>query len=279
MANPSDAFGTYYFVVKDNSEKSAECIMKLLDIMEHRLYHSSYSTYLSVFDYANDVNAKQIKDNLKPVTEVNDLFDQMFPPEYYAFAVTFTGTGKWSYDATVMNLVSWLSLEKDSAASKIPTIARENDEFFNTLGDDIINVVVKFTDYEPGSLSYYKAMIRTSINKNRECNYHEYYKIHKNMDYENLTADRYINDGDVEYYHLHHDSNLEQVLKQMLIETDEEFYPDSVNREELVEKILNYVKKDLTNEKPELLCLYGTAIHYDNLDTIINTVINKLGNT
>lgn len=64
----------------------------------------------------------------------------------------------------------------------------------------------------------------------------------------------------------------------MLIETDEEFYPDSVNREELVEEILNYVKKDLTNEKPELLYLYGTAIHYDSLDTIINTVIGKLDN-
>ena len=59
MANPSDAFGTYYFVVKDNSEKSAECIMKLLDIMEQRLYHSSYSTYLSVFDYES--NQRELK--------------------------------------------------------------------------------------------------------------------------------------------------------------------------------------------------------------------------
>lgn len=276
MAHPSDAFGTYFFVVKDNSHKSAECIMKLLDIMEHRLYHADYSTYLSIFDYANDVNAKQIKENLKPVSDINSLIDEMFPSDYYAFEVAFTGTGKWSYDTTVMYLVSWLSLEKDSLASKIKMIERENEEFFNKLGDDTISVVVKFTDYEPGSLSYYEAMIKTNINKNRECNYHKYYKIHKTMDYDNLTADRYINDGDTTYYHLHHDSNLERVLKQMLIETDEEFYPDSVDREELVEKILDYVEKDLINEKPELLCLYGTAIHYDNLDTIINTVIGKL---
>lgn len=279
MAHPSDAFGTYFFVVKDNSNKSAECIMKLLDIMEHRLYHSDYSTYLSVFDYANDVNAKQIKDNLKSVGDINGLIDEMFPPEYYAFEVAFTGTGKWSYDATIMNLVSWLSLEKDSAASKIKTIERENEEFFNKLGDDTISVVVKFTDYEQGSLSYYEAMIKTNINKNRECNYHKYYRVHKNMNYDNLVTDRYINDGDTTYYHLHHDSNLERVLKQMLIETDEEFYPDFADREELVEKILDYVEKDLTNEKPELLCLYGTAIHYDNLDTIINTVTSKLNNT
>lgn len=250
--------------------------MKLLDIMEHRLYHADYSTYLSVFDYANDVNAKQIKENLKPVSDINSLIDEMFPSDYYAFEVAFTGTGKWSYDTTVMYLVSWLSLEKDSLASKIKTIERENEEFFNKLGDDTISVVVKFTDYEPGSLSYYEAMIKTNINKNRECNYHKYYRVHKNMNYDNLVADRYINDGDTTYYHLHHDSNLERVLKQMLIETDEEFYPNSVSREELVEKILDYVETDLINEKPELLCLYGTAIHYDSLDTIINTVIGKL---
>lgn len=276
MANPSDAFGTYYFVIKDNSEKSAECIMKLLDIMEQRLYHSSYSTYLSVFDYANDVNANQIKENLKPVADVDSMLEQIFPSEDYAFAVAFTGTGKWSYDATVMNLVSWLSLEKDSAASRITTIKQENDEFFDKLGDDTIQVVVKFTDYEPGSLSYYDALIKTNIDKNRECNYYECYRIYKEMDYENLTADRYINDGDIEYYHLHYDSNLEQVLKQMLVKTDEEFYPESVNREKLVEKILDYIEYRLYNEMPELLSLYGTAVHYENLDIIIKTVIGEL---
>ena len=276
MANPSDAFGTYYFVVKDNSEKSAECIMKLLDIMEQRLYHSNYSTYLSVFDYANDVNTHQIKENLKPVADIDSMLDQIFPSEYYAFAVAFTGTGKWSYDTTVINLVSWLSLERDTVDSEISTIPRENDEFFDKLGDDTIRVVVKFTDYEPGSLSYYDAMIRTDINKNRECNYYEYYRIYKEMDYENLTADRYINDGDIEYYHLHHDSNLEQVLRQMLVETDEEFYPESVRRDELVEKILDYIEYNLYDEQPELLSLYGTAVHYENLDTIISTVIQKL---
>jgi hypothetical protein len=276
MANPSDAFGTYFFVVKDNSEKSAECIMKLLDIMEHRLYHSNYSTYLSVFDYANEVNVRQIKANLKPVTDIDAMLEQIFPSEYYAFAVPFTGTGKWSYDATIINLVSWLSLEKDAAVAKIKEIQRENDEFFNKLGDDAIRVVVKFTDYEPGSLSYYDAMIRTNIDKNRECNYYEYYRIYKEMDYENLTADRYINDGDVQYYHRRHDDNLEQVLKQMLIETDEEFYPESVSRDELVEKILDYIEYNLYDEQPELLSLYGTAVHYDNLNTIISTVIDKL---
>lgn len=276
MANPSDAFGTYYFVVKDNSEKSAECIMKLLDIMEQRLYHSNYSTYLSVFDYANDVNTHQIKENLKPVADIDSMLDQIFPSEYYAFAVAFTGTGKWSYDTTVINLVSWLSLERDTVDSEISTIPRENDEFFDKLGDDTIRVVVKFTDYEPGSLSYYDAMIRTDINKNRDCNYYEYYRIYKEMDYENLTADRYINDGDIEYYHLHHDSNLEQVLRQMLVETDEEFYPESVSRDELVEKILDYIEYNLYDEQPELLSLYGTAVHYENLDTIISTVIQKL---
>ena len=278
MANPSDAFGTYYFVVKDNSEKSAECIIKLLDIMEQRLYHSSYSTYLSVFDYANDVNTNQIKENLKPVSDIDSMLEQIFPSEYYVLAVAFTGTGKWSYDATVMNLVSWLSLEKDTAASEISEIQRENDEFFDKLGDDTIRVVVKFTDYEPSSLSYYDALIKTNIDKNRECNYYECYRIYKEMDYENLTADKYINDSDVEYYHLHHDSNLEQVLTQMLVETDEEFYPESISRDELVEKILDYIEYNLYDEQPELLSLYGTAVHYENLDTIISTVIQKLYN-
>lgn len=276
MAHPSDTFGTYYFVVKDNSEKSAECIMKLLDIMEQRLYHSNYSTYLSVFDYANDVNTHQIKENLKPVADIDSMLEQIFPSEYYAFAVAFTGKGKWSYDTTVINLVSWLSLEKDAVASEISTIQRENDEFFDKLGDDTIRVVVKFTDYEPGSLYYYDAMSRTDINKNRECNYYEYYRIYKEMDYENLTNDKYINDSDIEYYHLHHDSNLAQVLRQMLVETDEEFYPESVSRDELIEKILDYIEYRLYGEMPELLSLCGTAVHYENLDTIISTVIQKL---
>ena len=125
MANISDAYGTITIRVRtDDTEK----FVRTWNILSDRLSSGEYSTQFDgIGIYSPDIERNEDDDGTVEIS----------------MSDTFSGTGRWAYQANIEYFGSWLDYE----------VNEEEKAFLEQLD---FSVEYSFTDYEPGCCVFYE---------------------------------------------------------------------------------------------------------------------------
>ena len=76
MANCSQTYGNYEFLLPNKSENVVKALALFITLMQNRLGDCEYNTYLTDFDNDYDSNLEYVKERIKPASNksTNDSF-------------------------------------------------------------------------------------------------------------------------------------------------------------------------------------------------------------
>lgn len=126
--------GKCHFLIKENDINSAKIIMGLIKIMESRLYVIDHIIYLDIF---KNINNLSIQDIQSKITKFGDI---------YTFATDLTYTNKVSPTKIISKMLDCLQMDNKIKYPNV--IQKQNNDFFDNLGNDEITMILNINEHE-----------------------------------------------------------------------------------------------------------------------------------
>lgn len=263
MANCSQTYGNYEFLLQNKSENVVKALALFITLMQNRLGDCEYNTYLTDFDNDYDSNLEYVKERIKPASNkgTNDSFSLITP---------FFGTGRWTYRTNVDNMYKWMELQSNDS-----TIKEENNKLSELLSDTVITIVCEYTDCDFGMEILYNGEATWSLDKTLMLPLIDVTETNLEFNYKNLVSAGMIDESDT-YIDI---TDEKRVKEAVLREGDYEIGKIAEGLGVAKEEIIKKIKDELTIEtikESEWIELNGTAV---NILTIPDMVFDFAKNT
>lgn len=275
MANCSQTYGTYEFLLPNANENTVKALALFITLMLKRLSNCEYNTYLPDYDNNYDSNLEYVKQNIKP-TSGEDI-------DYkHTLIATFFGTDRWSYRSNVEGMADWMDLNlSDDIIKKwgiklgyLQNAKEENEKLIELLSNNKIKIVCKYTDFEPGMEILCEGYVTWLLDKTLMLPIIDITETRLDCTYENLVNTGMIDESD-DYLNI---TDSELIKESILSTSDYEIEKIAENlgigKEDAVSKLTAVLDVKHIKEVGWLV-LNDTAINIVSIPEIIYDLAEK----
>ena len=275
MANCSQAYGTYEFILPNANDNTVKALALFITLMQKRLGNCEYDTYLPDYDSDYDINLEYVRENIRPASDES-------PNDKLTLITPFFGTGRWSYRSNVEGMADWMDLNlSDDIIKKrgiklgyLQNTKEENEKLIELLSNNKIKIVCEYTDFEPGMEILCEGYVTWLLDKTLMLPIIDITETRLDCTYENLVNTEMIEENDT--YISIKDIELvkETIIDVGSYEIEKTAENLGITKDEAISKLTD-VLDIKTIKDAGWLCLGDTAINSDCIPEMIYDLAEK----